>query len=68
MGDIVLDDIDVVDGLCLFLQVCDFEIDICLWYNIGGDDFDWICDSGGMFFLGIGFIFDYIIGIRNGLL
>lgn len=41
MGDIVFDDLDVVDGFCLFLKVCDFEIDMCLWKNIVGDDFNW---------------------------
>ena len=68
MGDIALDDLDIVDGPCPPPKFCDFETDMCKWSNIRGDEFDWRRDSGGTPSLGTGPSTDHTTGTRNGLL
>lgn len=67
MGDIALDDLDIVDGPCPPPKFCDFETDMCKWSNIRGDEFDWRRDSGGTPSLGTGPSTDHTTGTRNGL-
>lgn len=66
-GDIALDDLDIADGPCPPLTVCDFETDMCKWTNIAiGDQFDWKRDSGGTPSAGTGPSRDHTTGTRNG--
>ncbi|XP_047484991.1 MAM and LDL-receptor class A domain-containing protein 1-like [Penaeus chinensis] len=45
---IALDDLEFIPGVCPQAHTCDFEYDICDWYNTndGDDTFDWIRSSG----------------------
>eukprot|EP00795_Rhopilema_esculentum_P012712 gene12712-3431_t len=46
-GDIAVDDISVMNGKCANPGECDFETNLCTWYNtLVGDNFDWIVGSG----------------------
>lgn len=47
VGSIALDDIRIVDGACPHIGSCDFEYDMCGYFNpIGIDVFDWLRNSG----------------------
>ncbi len=44
-----IDDIEIVNGKCNSEASCNFEVDLCGFYNIQGeDDFDWIRARGNM--------------------
>ncbi|XP_041849179.1 MAM and LDL-receptor class A domain-containing protein 2 [Melanotaenia boesemani] len=45
-GDIAIDDISLIYGLCPSNDLCDFEEDSCNWQQETGDDFDWVRQSG----------------------
>lgn len=47
VGDIAIDDVQLIDGLCASPATCDFERPGCTWSNtVVGDDFDWIRSQG----------------------
>nr|XP_027211162.1 MAM and LDL-receptor class A domain-containing protein 1-like [Penaeus vannamei] len=48
MSSIALDDIEFIPGTCPRRHVCDFEYDLCDWYNTdnGDDSFDWTRATG----------------------
>ena len=44
-----IDDIEIINGKCNPDASCNFEVDLCGYYNIQGeDDFDWIRARGNM--------------------
>ncbi|KAM9349890.1 apical endosomal glycoprotein [Symphorus nematophorus] len=45
-GDIAIDDIAIISGLCPASDVCDFEEGSCNWQQQTDDDFDWVRQSG----------------------
>ncbi|XP_078791082.1 MAM and LDL-receptor class A domain-containing protein 1 isoform X3 [Oryzias latipes] len=45
-GDIAMDDIAFVEGLCPASDLCDFEDGSCNWQQDITDDFDWVRQSG----------------------
>nr|XP_039270832.1 MAM and LDL-receptor class A domain-containing protein 1-like [Styela clava] len=65
---IALDDIKIVDGECPRRGFCDFENDLCGWYNslAEGDDFDWIWNSGSTPSSNTGPSTDHTLGTGEG--
>uniref|UniRef100_A0A8C4IGG5 MAM domain-containing protein n=1 Tax=Dicentrarchus labrax TaxID=13489 RepID=A0A8C4IGG5_DICLA len=45
-GDIAIDDISLISGLCPTSDMCDFEEGSCDWKQHTTDDFDWVRQSG----------------------
>lgn len=48
--------------MLLVIIDCDFENDLCGWVNDVKDDYDWWCNRGCIFIVGIGLLMDYIKG------
>ncbi|XP_042866818.1 MAM and LDL-receptor class A domain-containing protein 1-like [Penaeus japonicus] len=65
MSSIALDDIEFIPGTCPRRHVCDFEYDLCDWYNIdnGKDTFDWVRATGVD---GAGPLVDHTINYETG--
>ena len=47
MSDIALDDIQIIQGSCPLPGSCNFEVGLCGYTNIQGDQFDWTRAKGG---------------------
>lgn len=62
---IALDDLEFIPGVCPQAYACDFEYDLCDWYNTndGDDTFDWTRSSGEE---GKGPIVDHTIEYETG--
>ena len=51
MGDIGLDDVEIVDGACPAQGSCDFETGYCGYSNeVERDDFDWQLGRGTVYY------------------
>ena len=54
-GHVAIDDINIVRGQqCPIDGLCDFQVGLCKWSNMEGDDGDWIVSSNGMGNMDIG--------------
>ncbi|XP_045625135.2 MAM and LDL-receptor class A domain-containing protein 2 [Procambarus clarkii] len=62
---IAIDDIEFIPDFCPENYECDFEYDLCDWYNTntGDDTFDWVWSSGDE---GGGIIVDHTINFATG--
>ncbi|XP_069940952.1 MAM and LDL-receptor class A domain-containing protein 2-like isoform X2 [Cherax quadricarinatus] len=61
---IAIDDVEFIPDSCLPDHKCDFEYDLCDWFNINGEDtFDWVRSSGSE---GGGIIVDHTINFETG--
>ena len=46
-GDIAIDDVEIVPGVCPTPGACTFENNWCGYVNSKTDDFDWLLGSSG---------------------
>ncbi|XP_077978864.1 MAM and LDL-receptor class A domain-containing protein 1-like [Glandiceps talaboti] len=46
VGDVAIDDVEIVEGACPPPGFCDFEDGMCAWTNYDGDRFDWLLNAG----------------------
>lgn len=54
-GHVAIDDISFVTGSqCPMNGLCDFQVGLCHWSNVGGDEGDWIVSSNGTGNMGSG--------------
>ncbi|XP_022096405.1 MAM and LDL-receptor class A domain-containing protein 1-like [Acanthaster planci] len=66
-GDIAIDEIDRKDGACLPPGYCDFQEDLCGWYNEPNDDqLDFERSSGATQSYNTGPSYDHTYGTQNG--
>lgn len=63
MTVLALDDVTFVPGKCPLPFVCDFEYDMCGWFNSDQDEFDWVRSSGAD---GGGILADHTIDYETG--
>lgn len=67
-SDIAIDDVSLHSGACPPPGACDFEREnSCTWVNAGGDDFDWIVQSGATTSTGTGPQADHTTGAAKGM-
>ena len=66
-GDIALDDISLENGGCPPQMECTFEnTNLCGWYNVHGDNFDWARANGLTASVGTGPSSDHTYGTNVG--
>ncbi|XP_041365734.1 MAM and LDL-receptor class A domain-containing protein 1-like [Gigantopelta aegis] len=66
LGDIAIDDLQVVTGACPPDKSCDFEHGLCLWKQSVQDEFDWTIGSGSTASPGTGPQYDHTFGSNTG--
>ncbi|XP_071956932.1 MAM and LDL-receptor class A domain-containing protein 1-like [Antedon mediterranea] len=65
-GDIAIDDIYIKNGICNQPGTCDFETDMCTYFNVPFDDFDWLRNSGATGSVTTGPTNDHTLGTPFG--
>jgi len=66
LGDIAIDDVNMVPGACAGVGTCDFESDLCGWTQRTDDTFDWLRRSGGTPSVNTGPTVDHTLGTTTG--
>lgn len=66
-GDIAIDDIKVVPGVCPLPASCDFELNLCGWSQMRTDVFDWVTKSGDTPSIATGPHYDHTLKTASGM-